>query len=74
MRIRCFAWVISIQVRFLTWQVGILGRYCPDSPVFESVSNQLAKFVDEPQVQFKELPQELRIAISKLVVARRRGI
>lgn len=67
MLIRLISWLLTVQFRFLAWQWAKFQSLYPDQDIHADIS------IPIPQASTKELPLELRIAISKLVVARRRG-
>lgn len=64
--IDAYCWLFCVQARFLAWQVEHIARKCPvintDLTTIECLSKTY------------QLPREVGIAISRLVVARRRGI
>lgn len=57
--------IIGFELRFVCWQIGKIGQKSPIAVDTE----RLCQLVDE-----RVLPLEIRMAISKLIVARRRGI
>lgn len=64
--LRLFSAIIVLQARFLAWQVSFIAEDLPGTVYRVS---DLLDIVDK-----RELPREVRMLISKLVVARRRGI
>ena len=64
--VRWFSAAIVIQARFVAWQVGLIAQ---DVPATSFRVSELLEFVND-----KQIPVEMRMVVSKLVVARRRGI
>jgi hypothetical protein len=65
---KAVSWLLAVQLRFIAWQFRVFGRFFPNADVSIDIIPDLVQF---PQ---KDFPLEVRIAISKLIVARRRGI
>jgi len=77
---RFIPWLIEVQLRFILWEFKVWRKFSLVPKVLreteEIISGVSAKMADKPLSRAEgtqEMSLEMRIAISRLVVQRRRG-